>query len=299
MTRLNDALNRARAAATEPHMPTEPSPPASGGSVGELPRAWQFELTESVKEPAWHGEPSAAEPAEADQFTFGPAFLGKMVVGPDADRTMVEQYRRFAAVLHHAQNQRGARTVMIASAVPAEGKTLTAANLALTLSHSYRRRVLLLDADLRRPSLHEAFQLPNDVGLGDSLRHPAGGRLPVQRLSPMLWALTAGKPVSDPMGGLVSDTMKQLLRDAAEQFDWVVVDTPPVALMPDANLLAAMVDTAVLIVAAQTTPYPLVQRAIDAIGAPRILGVILNRAKESPLGDRYGYYAYQRKSTQH
>ena len=71
--------------------------------------------------------------------------------------------------------------------------------------------------------------------------------------------------------------MNRLLAEASQQFDWVIVDTPPVALLPDANLLAAMIDTAVLVVSAHATPYPLVRRAIDAIGQQRILGVVLNR----------------------
>src|SRR5207247_2030698 len=161
----------------------------------------------------------------------------KLVVRADAEETLVEQFRRLAATLHHAQLQTGARTVMIASAIEKEGKTLTAMNLALTLSQSYQRRVLLVDADLRRPSIHVSFQLDNSLGLGDVLKRPASdGALPVHKISPTLWVMTAGRPDRDPMSGLVSGTMKQFLIDAAEQFDWVVLDTPPVALRTDSNL---------------------------------------------------------------
>jgi len=204
----------------------------------------------------------------------------------------VEQYRRVGAVLHHAQLQRGVRSVMVASAVAAEGKTLTATNVALTLSHSFDRRVLLIDADLRRPNVHEMFGLPNEHGLIESLQYPNGGRLSVTAVSNNLWVLTAGRPTSDPMSSLVSEAMKQLLADAAEQFDWVIVDTPPVALMPDANLLAGMIDAALLVISANTTPYPFVQRASAAIGPERILGVILNRADQSAIAHEYGYYGY-------
>ena len=94
------------------------------------------------------------------------------------------------------------------------------------------------------------------------------------------------------MSGLVSDTMKQILTEAVEQFDWVVVDTPPVALLPDANLLAAMIDLALVVVRANSTPYPLVQRAVEAIGTSRVLGVVLNRAERSELDGGYGYHSY-------
>jgi receptor protein-tyrosine kinase len=222
----------------------------------------------------------------------------KLVVHTDAQASLVEQFRRLAAALHHAQTQSDTRTVMVASAVEAEGKTLTATNLALTLSESYQRRVLLVDADLRRPSVHGVFQLDNRAGLGDVLRGDvqrkgiSGGKLPVHRVSANLWVLTAGRPTSDPMSLLISETMREFLEDAADQFDWVVMDTPPVALLPDANLLAAMIDTALLVVRANSTPYPLSVRAIEAIGAQKILGVVLNRAQKSEVAAGYNYYSY-------
>jgi protein-tyrosine kinase len=226
--------------------------------------------------------------ADSFDYQLGARSAGKVVVGIGAEMGLIEQYRRLAAVLHHAQLQRGTRSVMIASAVAGEGKTLTATNLALTLSRSYQRRVLLIDADLRRPDLHEMFRLQNHVGLGDGLKHP-DVYLPAQQISPTLWVLAAGQPNPDPMSALVSDTMKQLLAEATRQYDWVLVDTPPVALMPDANLLAGMIDSALVIVSANTTPYPLVRVAVAAIGPARVLGVVLNRVKKSDLAS--GYYS--------
>jgi capsular exopolysaccharide synthesis family protein len=224
----------------------------------------------------------------------------KLVVLPNADVTLVEQFRRLAAALHHAQTQRGVRTVMIASALENEGKTLTATNLALTLSESYQRRVLLVDADLRRPSVHSLFQIDNQYGLSDTLKHVVpGGQLPIHRVSANLWVVPGGRPDPDPMSGLVSETMQQLLSEAVEQFDWVVIDTPPVVLLPDANLLAAMIDTALLVVRANKTPSPLSARAVEAIGSERILGVVLNRAKESGLSDGGYYYSRYRYSYGH
>jgi receptor protein-tyrosine kinase len=182
---------------------------------------------------------------------------------------------------------------MVASAVQAEGKTTTAANLALTLSHSHQRRVLLIDADLRRPSIHTMFQLSNDEGLSDTLREVSpDARVPLHKLSPTLSVITAGRPTQDPMSALVSEMMKQFVREAADQYDWVVLDTPPVALLSDANLLAAMIDRAVLVVSAKTTPYPLVRRAVEALGASKVIGVVLNRAERGELTSGYGYYKY-------
>ena len=290
MTRLTEALERAHIVPSAGSADPLPTPVVADAVRG----AWQFD---TLDEPVVAAPPAprkeqvdAAVPAKA--YPFPPSTAGKVVVDDDAAVGLIEQYRRLAAGMHHAQTQRGARSVMIASAVASEGKSLTATNLALTLSQSFDRRVLLIDADLRRPSLHEVFQLPNDHGLVDILRRPDGGRLSVAAMMPNLWVLPAGRPTSDPMSGLVSDAMKQLLADASEQFDWVIVDTPPVALMPDANLLAGMIDTALLVISANTTPYPLVQRAAAAIGTSRILGVVLNRASQSALEQEYGYYGY-------
>jgi receptor protein-tyrosine kinase len=285
MTRLTEALERAQL--TPVSAPSSDTPDKSGDDVL---RTWHFDADEGrPAAPALtRMTPKAQAPAVVSHFPKD--LLDRIVLSEEADAGLIEQYRRVGAVLHHASVQRGIRSVMIGSAVAAEGKTLTATNVALTLSHSFDKRVLLIDADLRRPSVHEVFSLPNEHGLVDSLRQPSGGRLPVHMVSRNLWVLPAGRPTSDPMSGLVSDMMKQLLADAVDQFDWVLIDTPPVALMPDANLLAAMIDAALLVVSAATTPYPLVQRAASAIGAERILGVVLNRAEAGSLADYYGYY---------
>jgi len=104
--------------------------------------------------------------------------------------------------------------------------------------------------------------------------------------------LSAGRADSDPMAGLVSETMNRILNEATQEFDWVIVDTPPVALLPDANLLAAMIDTALLVVGANSTPYPLIRRAVEAIGEQRILGVVLNRMTSADIVAAYNYYGY-------
>ena len=226
------------------------------------------------------------------RYPFGAKGLGKVVVGASADPGLVEQYRRLGAALHHHQLHTNAHTLMVTSAAASEGKTLTATNLALTMSHSYQRRVLLIDADLRRPSIHEILRLPNSVGLSDSLRHPERSLAAYHTITPTLSVFSAGRPDSDPMAGLVSDTMNRILIEATQAFDWVIVDTPPVALLPDANLLAAMIDTALLVVGANSTPYPLIRRAIEAIGEQRILGVVLNRMSVADIVAAYNYYGY-------
>lgn len=295
MTRLSEALQRAAETAGG-DVKARPDAPAQDWRFSmETPPAPPVLETASRVSPVPTPTPEPAAPTDLPLVPlaarFAAAERGRLVIGTDVDSALVEQYRHLAAVLHHAQAESGCRSVMVTSALPSEGKTLTATNLALTISESYQRRVLLIDADLRRPRIKELFGLAGGEGLTDSLNHPRGGRLPVHQITPTLWVLTAGRATTDPMSTLVSGAMKHLLEEAREAFDWVVVDTPPIAILPDANLLASMIDTALLVVSAHSTPYPMVQRAVQALGPSRILGVVLNRAEPSGMPSGYGYYA--------
>jgi receptor protein-tyrosine kinase len=228
---------------------------------------------------------------------------GKLVVSADASPIAIEQYRRLAAVMYRAQANRRIRTAMVTSAFAAEGKSLTAANIALTLSESYRRKVLLVDADLRRPTIHDTFQLPNLSGVSDWLKGEGSGKNdplpPMKQITQHLVVSPGGRPSNDPMSGLTSDRMRRLLAKASETFDWVILDTPPVAFLPDGHLLSAMVDTVVFVVVAGRTPAPAVQRAVEEVGRDKIIGVVLNRV-QTPILQAYGqtsYYTSYRNTT--
>ncbi|PYR61415.1 MAG: hypothetical protein DMF91_09840 [Acidobacteria bacterium] len=223
---------------------------------------------------------------------FGANAVDKLIVTPTVPHAAVEQYRKLAASLHHAQLERQIKVVMITSAAPGEGKTLTSTNLALTLSQSYRRNVLLIDGDLRRPSVHSVFDVPNVLGLSDGLKSEVEHKLSLIQISEHLTVLPAGRPDSDPMSGLTSDRMRRLVAEAAARFDWVLIDTPPVGFLSDANLLAAMADVTLFVVRAGRSPFRLIQRALDAVGRNRIIGVVLNAVKESDDVVGFGYYGY-------
>ena len=212
----------------------------------------------------------------------------RLVGHPEADPVYVEQYRRLGTALHYAQVRDGVRTIMVASAVANEGKTLSATNLALILSRSFSKRVLLIDGDLRKPSVHQLLYLENRNGLSDMLKRPDAG-FTEQALSPTLSVITSGHPDPDPVALLVSDAAGRLLADVRARFDWVVVDTPPVVLFPDAEILAGRLDRCVMVVNAATTASPVAAQAVAAIGASRILGVVLNRAEPGEIAGGYGY----------
>ena len=220
-------------------------------------------------------------------------YKGKIVLDAAVSPQSREQYRRLAASLHHAQALSGIKVIMVTSAVVGEGKTLTASNIAMTLSQSYKKEVLLVDADFRRPSVHAVFGIPAYPGLAESLTPDQTQKIRVRLVSSGLGVLTGGRPTSDPIAALTSERMRQLVQEARNTFDWVILDTPPVALISDASLVSSMTDGALIVVKAGQTPWDLVERAVQAVGRERTLGVVLNRATgQLPSTGYYDYYDY-------
>jgi protein-tyrosine kinase len=207
---------------------------------------------------------------------FAPKWRERLVASPNANPILVEQFRRLAAGLHQAQADANTKVVMVTSATPGDGKTLTGINLALILSESYRRRVLLIDADLRRPSITDTSEMPHVMGLSEVLRSRFDQKVTVLQITDSLALLPAGRPDPDPTGGLSSERMQRIIQDAAAQFDWVVVDAPPIGSVSDASLLANLVDTTILVVRAKHSPAALVKKAVEMVGRERIAGVVLN-----------------------
>jgi protein-tyrosine kinase len=270
-------------------------------AAGEPPTGSVITEQEQPARPAASGGGAAAElsrPAERALLAHvNPNLAQKVVADDKIDPASREQYRRLAAALHQGHAATGLSVVMVASAVAGEGKTLTASNLALTLSGSYQQRVLLIDADLRRPSLHTVFKTPRSPGLTDALVSTDDTGSQVQTISPYLTLLPAGKLRVDPIAGLTSARMRHIVEAARATYSWVIIDTPPVGVLTDASLLASMVDGAILVVKAQATPYDLVKRAVEAIGAEKVLGVVLNRAMLRAHRYSYGYGDYHKYLT--
>ena len=203
----------------------------------------------------------------------------------------LEQYRRLAATLHEAQVSNGLKTVMLTSALPNEGKTLTTVNLAFTLSDSYARRVLVIDADLRYPCLHSLLGISNASGLSELLADERA-EIPFTEISERLHVLTAGRPGPMPLAGLSSPRMGTLLEECARRFDWVLLDTPPVGVLPDAQLLARLAGAVILVIGANSTPAAFIERAVAELGPECIIGTVLNRVgthviSEAGYVDRY------------
>ena len=300
MSRVADALERARSqSAATPVAPSSLEPAASlcprepalasavpgpDRPVAPAPAREQSVVPVEGARRGW-----MALPPVYHRVRFREDVVEKVAIENGAPPSAVEEFRKLAATLHHAQGAHNLKVIMVTSPSGGEGKSLTTVNLALTLSGSYGRRVLLIDADLRKPALHEMFQVQNGAGLLTCLKTGSNEIAPGIDVAPRLVLMPSGGLTPDPVSVLTSDAIIQLLRDASQAFDWVLVDTPPAAMLPDCNLLAPAVDGVLLIVDAFRTPYDIAQRAIEAVGREKVLGVVLNHAEQSSSPYGYGY----------
>ena len=296
MTRLAEALQRANRipddAAARKQTTARVDPQAT-----PIPAREVVPIAARPVEPArpFNSTPLLSMPKSKDVsagWRTDPDLMGKLFGTEGFSGSALEQYRKLAATLHHAQAEHGIKVVMVGSALSGEGKSLTSVNLALAFTESYHRRVLLIDADLRRPTVQRIFGVSPISGLNDGLKAAEDRPMTVAQVSERLFLLPAGRPEPDPMSGLTSDRMRRLIAQASSAFDWVFIDTPPVGLLPDATLLSSLVDGVLLVVESGKTPFALVKRTVDAITPDRILGIVMNAIEIGHDRNAGGYYEY-------
>jgi capsular exopolysaccharide synthesis family protein len=211
-----------------------------------------------------------------------------------------EAFRSLRTSLMSRFNSEGTKTLLVTSAQPLEGKTTTACNIAMALAYG-GARVLLIDADMRRPGLHRPLQLTNERGLSQVLIGQARVRDVIQRtVDPNLLAITAGRTPPNPSELLASERMKTLLSNLSHgPFDWIVIDTPPVLAVTDAVILAPLVSGVTFVVGAEMTRRRLAERALDTIMSahPRFAAVVLNKVDFARNKYYYSrYYGHQYKN---
>jgi capsular exopolysaccharide synthesis family protein len=209
---------------------------------------------------------------------------------------VAEAYRAARAALLLSQAG-GVRSIVITSCLPEEGKTSTALNLAIVLAQ-LDKRVLLIDADLHKPRVHDALRLTNRAGLVSILvENVSPTRVIQQTQIPGVAAITSGPPSPNPSGLLSSESMRTLLQFAEMNFDYVLLDSPPLDSVADAMLIGAQTDGVVLCVEGGSTPRDRVRRICNRLrsGNVTILGVLINKFNEQTFGYGYGKaYRYYR-----
>jgi capsular exopolysaccharide synthesis family protein len=201
-----------------------------------------------------------------------------------------EQYRSVRTRVNNAENGRALRAVLITSPNKGDGKSLTAANLALTMAQEFQQRVLLVDADLRRPSIHRLFGIADTPGLSDILM---GGATIDDALVAVpehgLTILPSGGVPMHPAELLGSAAMRRMLDTLRTRFDRILIDMPPVAPLADVAIASAMADGILMIVRAGVTPRPAIERALSGLDMSKVLGLVLNDAGDTAAGYGYGY----------
>ena len=214
---------------------------------------------------------------------------------------VAESFRAtLVSILFSSENGNRPRVMVVTSAGTGEGKSTTVSNLGIAVAE-VNHKVLLIDADLRKPRLHDIFEINNDRGLSDLLRSKdAGDVLPegfIQKTSiPNLYVLPSGTHTSAATSLLYSNRMPELLRQLRDEFETIFLDTPPMLQIPDARVLGRMVDRVILVVQSGKTTRDAAQAAYQRFSedGTKMLGTILNNW--SPKNSPNGYYGYYKDS---
>ncbi|MGW5887056.1 CpsD/CapB family tyrosine-protein kinase [Priestia megaterium] len=205
---------------------------------------------------------------------------------------VAEQYRTIRTNIQFSGADQEIKSIVLTSTGPGEGKSTTASNLA-TVYAQQGLRVLLIDADLRKPTAHYTFRLENHVGLTNVLTKQSKLEQAVQGTEvPELFLLTSGPIPPNPAELLASNNMTELLKEMKEQFDMVIFDTPPVLAVADAQILANQVEGSILVVSSGKTDKEAAIKAKELLlkANAKVLGAVLNNRKMEEGSDYYYYY---------
>jgi capsular exopolysaccharide synthesis family protein len=229
------------------------------------------ELWAKCSQARWKPDPTSIVFENADSFYPG-----------------TEQFRTLRSRLYRMRETQTLQTILISSAIPAEGKTMVAANLAYALVRQPGCRVLLIDADLRSPRIHVLMGAPAAPGLADYLQDTATEFEITQRCSEEgLCFIPAGNHARHPSELISSVRMKQFLERVRPAFDWIIIDSPPAIPVADASVLGGLVDGVLFVVRANSTPSEASLKGCKELRDAHIIGVVLNTAEESA-----GYNSY-------
>ncbi len=277
---------------------TEPEP--------EIPTPQSQNSTLESEEPTPHSQlptPEPAIPKRQHEVPVEPILQSKLhprlvlLTAPQAPEC--EQYRTLRTQLFHAAEKKKTQVVTVTSTLAGEGKTSTVINLGLAIAQS-EKRVLLIDGDLRRPNVATYLGTRAKAGLGEAL---SGEGDPLDLLFTIegheLYLLAVSRESANPTELLSSERLPEMIAGLRQYFDFILIDSPPVLPFADARLLANHADAVVLVVRAGMAQYETVEKAIEALPAGKILGVVLNDAELTKEAGYYDYYYNYAQRNQH
>jgi capsular exopolysaccharide synthesis family protein len=215
----------------------------------------------------------------------------------------IEQFRNLRAQLYQFRDQAQLKTILVSSGAPAEGKTFVTANLAISLARNKSNKVLLIDADLRKPSVHAILGAPDLPGLTEYLagtaepieimqrsQYPSDVETVQERSLSNLTFIPAGAGGDNSSELVANHRIEELIAVLTPHFDWILIDSPPILAVADAIDLARAADAVLLVARGAVTPYDVAQRAQAAFSNSRILGFVLNAVKGVIPNAAYSYY---------
>jgi protein-tyrosine kinase len=308
MSRIHEALKKAeqeRAANQGAGMP-----PGFSTPVAEAP-GFAEEPASAVAASSLSAVPNATVPAFASSFNVDTllARCPQLEWKPDASTMLflngddaargTEEFRTLRSRLYHAREKMTLKKVLITSALPKEGKSFTAANLAQVLVRQHGRRVLLIDADLRGPRLHLMLGTTSSPGLSDYLKGQRDEFSIMQR-GPLenLFLIPSGNEIGDPAELVANGRLKFLLQRVETLFDWIIIDSPPAVPVSDSSILAKACDGVLMVVRSNSTPFDIARKARQEFPDNMLIGVVLNGTREEAAPySRYYYAAYEKKGT--
>lgn len=221
--------------------------------------------------------------------------LSRLVSVVDKDSPAAEAFRLAAVRLKQLQRQRPLRKLLVTGTIPEEGKTFSSANLACTLAAGGRQKVLLVDGDLRRPSLPSLFGLEPLPGLTEWLMGRQSLTASIYQLnSAGICILPAGNAPGNPLELLQAGKLPALMNDLSNWFDWVVVDSPPVLPLADTSVWVRLTDGILLVTRRGTTEKRKLQRGLEALDPAKLIGTLINFSS-SPIEHDYYYYHRTRR----
>lgn len=297
MSRIHDALKMAQQErAANPNLAEAPDGVLVPGLMTTLesPAAAREAPTVAYGTPEGASEPLSLEWLQA-RCPASPWNLTSdllLFAGAKDQSPAAEQFRTLRSRLYQIRDKQPLQTVLVASALPGEGKTFISVNLAQAIVQQRNRSVLLMDGDLRRSRTHEMLGASATPGLSDYLRGDADALSILQRgPEGNLFFIGGGSPVSNPVELISTGRLKILLHRLAPVFDWIILDSPPSVPLSDASLLAELCDGVLMVVRSGETPFDMAQKTRQEFQHRHLVGVVLNRVTPGSTYTSY-YYGY-------
>ena len=220
-----------------------------------------------------------------------PAANSRLVSLTNRSTISAEKFRVLGVRLKGLRQTRMLKKVLITSTFPEEGKSVVAANLAVSLAYSNMGKVLLIEGDLRRPAIYQQFGLSHHVGMTEWLKGDLNFEDVLYRLDPPgMWWLPAGTPLDDPLELMQSRRLAELMDQAAAFFDWIIIDSTPLVPLADTSVWARFADGVLLVVREGTTERRLLRKALDVLDRSALIGVVLNGCSHTTHNNYYRYY---------